>query len=129
GRRRRHRQVPRRPQEAGGDVPRGGRAAHRDRLERGPPSGGLGEPGPDRRAGAPRHAVPRLLMAAFLHLLKADSAAALAASVIESNLAEPGARVTVVLLDGATARPLPAGVTVRRLADGELDYPGLLDLI
>jgi hypothetical protein len=68
-------------------------------------------------------------MAAFLHLLKADSAAALAASVIESNLAEPGARVTVVLLDGATAPPLPAGVTVRRLADGELDHPGLLDLI
>jgi hypothetical protein len=68
-------------------------------------------------------------MAAFLHLLKADSAAALAGSVIESNLAEPDARVTVVLLDGASARSLPAGVTVRRLADGELDYPGLLDLI
>ena len=69
-------------------------------------------------------------MAAFLHLLKADSAAALAASVIESNLAEPDARVTVVLLlDGAIAPSLPAGVTVRRLADGELDYPGLLDLI
>jgi hypothetical protein len=35
----------------------------------------------------------------------------------------------VVLLDGAVAPPLPAGATVRRLADGELDYPGLLDLI
>lgn len=68
-------------------------------------------------------------MTAFLHLLKADSAADLAASVIESNLAEPGARVTVVLLDGATVPALPAGATVRRLADGELDYPGLLDLI
>ena len=68
-------------------------------------------------------------MAAFLHLLKADSAAALAASVIESNLAEPDARVTVVLLDGAIAPSLPAEVAVRRLADGELDYPGLLDLI
>jgi hypothetical protein len=68
-------------------------------------------------------------MAAFLHLLKADSAAALAASVIEANLAEPGARVTVVLLDGAAAPALPAGATVRRLAAGELDYPGLLDLI
>ena len=68
-------------------------------------------------------------MAAFLHLLKADSAAALAASVIESNLAEPDARVTVVLLDGAIAPSLPAGVAVRRLADGELDYPDLLDLI
>ena len=68
-------------------------------------------------------------MPAFLHLLKADSASPLAASVIESNLAEPDARVTVVLLDGAIARSLPAGVTMRRLADGELDYPGLLDLI
>ena len=68
-------------------------------------------------------------MPAFLHLLKADSAASLATSIIESNLAEPDARVTVVLLDGASAPSLPAGVTVRRLADGELDYPGLLDLI
>jgi hypothetical protein len=68
-------------------------------------------------------------MAAFLHLLKADSAAPLAAAVIESNLAEPGARVTVVLLDGAVGPALPAGATVRRLADGDLDYPGLLDLI
>jgi len=68
-------------------------------------------------------------MPAFLHLLRADSASPLAASVIESNLAEPDARVTVVLLDGAIAPSLPAAVAVRRLADGELDYPGLLDLI
>ena len=68
-------------------------------------------------------------MASFLHILKADSAAPLAASVIESNLAEPDARVTVVLLDGASAPPLPAGAMVRRLADGDLDYPSLLDLI
>ena len=68
-------------------------------------------------------------MAAFLHLLKADSAGPLAASVIESNLAEPDGRVTVVLLDGAAVASLPAGATVRRLADGDLDYPGLLDLI
>jgi len=67
-------------------------------------------------------------MAAFLHLLKGDSAA-LAGSVIESNLREAGARVTVVLLDGATAPSLPAGVTMRRLAPGDLDYAGLLDLI
>jgi hypothetical protein len=66
-------------------------------------------------------------MAAVLHLLKAD-AGALAAPVIAANAAEPGARVTVVLLDGATAPTLPAGVTVR-LAPGELDYAGLLDLI
>ena len=62
-------------------------------------------------------------MPAFLHLLKADSAASLATSVIESNLAEPDARVTVVLLDGASAPSLPAGVTVRRLADA-LKGPG-----
>ena len=72
-------------------VPRRGRAAHRARLERRRPSGGAVSRGPDRRARAPRHAVHRLLMAAFLHLLKADSAAALAASVIEPNLAEPDA--------------------------------------
>jgi len=34
-----------------------------------------------------------------------------------------------VLLDVAIAPSRPAGVTVPRLADGELDYPGLLDLI
>jgi hypothetical protein len=67
-------------------------------------------------------------MAAFLHLIKADSGA-LAGPVIESNLREPDARITVVLLDGAAAPPLPAGVTVRRLAPGDLDYAGLLDLI
>jgi hypothetical protein len=67
-------------------------------------------------------------MASFLHLLKGDSAE-MAASVVEANRREPDARVTVVLLDGAAAPPLPAGVTVRRLADGDLDYAGLLDLI
>jgi len=67
-------------------------------------------------------------MGAFLHLLKSDSAA-LAGTVIESNLREAAARVTVVLLDGATAPALPAGVTVRRLAPGDLDYAGLLDLV
>jgi hypothetical protein len=67
-------------------------------------------------------------MAAVLHILKAD-AGTLAAPVIAANAAEPGARVTVVLLDGATAPALPAGVTVRRLAAGDLDYAGLLDLI
>ena len=67
-------------------------------------------------------------MASFLHLLKADSGA-LAGPVIERNRLEPGARVTVVLLDGAAAPALPAGVTVRRLAPGDLDYAALLDLI
>jgi hypothetical protein len=67
-------------------------------------------------------------MAAFLHLVKADSAA-LAGAVIESNLREVAARVTVVLLDGAPAPSLPSGVAVRRLAPGDLDYVGLLDLV
>jgi hypothetical protein len=67
-------------------------------------------------------------MATFLHLVKRDSAA-LAGSVIESNLREADARVTVVLLDAAAAPSLPAGVAVRRLAPGDLDYAGLFDLV
>jgi hypothetical protein len=67
-------------------------------------------------------------MATFLHLVKRDSAV-LAGSVIESNLREAGARVTVVQLDAAATPPLPAGVALRRLAPGDLDYAGLLDLI
>jgi hypothetical protein len=67
-------------------------------------------------------------MATFLHLVKRD-AAALAGAVIESNLREADARVTVVLLDGAVAPSLPPGVTIRRLVPGDLDYAGLLDLI
>jgi hypothetical protein len=67
-------------------------------------------------------------MAAFLHILKGDSGA-LAGPVIEANRLEPDARVTVVLLEGAQADSLPAGVEVRRLAAGDLDYAGLLDLI
>ena len=66
-------------------------------------------------------------MATFLHLMKRDSAE-LAGPVIESNLGEADARVTVVLLDGAVAPPLPAGVAVRRLP-GDLDYAALLDLV
>ena len=67
-------------------------------------------------------------MAAFLHLLKADSVE-LAASIVASNRREADARVTVVLLEGAPAPTLPAGVAVQRLAAGDLDYKGLLDLI
>ena len=67
-------------------------------------------------------------MATFLHLVKRDSAA-LAGVVIESTLREADARVTVVLLDAAAGPSLPAGVAVRRLAPGDLDYAGLLDLI
>ena len=66
-------------------------------------------------------------MPSFLHLIKGDSAA-LAGAVIEANLREADVRVTVVLLDGAVAPSLPAGVAVRRLP-GDLDYAGLLDLV
>ena len=67
-------------------------------------------------------------MASYLHLLRADSAP-VAASAIETSSREPGAQVTVVLLDGAAAPALPDGVRVRRLAHGDLDYAGLLELI
>jgi hypothetical protein len=65
-------------------------------------------------------------MASFLHLVKADSPP-LAGAVIQQNLREPGARVTVVLLDGARV-PVPGEVGVRRLG-ADLDYEALLDLI
>jgi hypothetical protein len=67
-------------------------------------------------------------MAAFLHLLKADTPP-MALPVIDAHRREPGATVTVVLLPGATAPALSPGVPVRRLVDGDLDYSGLLDLI
>ncbi len=65
-------------------------------------------------------------MPSFLHLVKADSPS-LASAVIERNLREPNARVTVVLLDGARA-PVSAGAAVKRLGS-DLDYNALLDLI
>ena len=65
-------------------------------------------------------------MRSFLHLVKADSPP-LANAVIERNLGEPGARVTIVLLDGARA-PVAAGAAVKRLGP-DLDYNALLDLI
>jgi len=64
-------------------------------------------------------------MARFLHLVKRDSPP-IAAAVVEQNGREPGAEVTVVLLDGTL--PTPAGVTVKRLGR-DLDYSQLLDLI
>ena len=67
-------------------------------------------------------------MASFLHLVKADSAP-LAASAIAASSREPGAMVTVVLLDGAALPELPAAVQVRRLGAGDLDYADLVDLI
>lgn len=67
-------------------------------------------------------------MPGVLHLLKPDSPP-LAAPVIEAMRSEAHGLVTIVLLPGAAARALPPGVTVRRLAAGDLDYAGLLDLI
>jgi hypothetical protein len=67
-------------------------------------------------------------MPSFLHLLKADSAA-LAGPIIAENCRQPGAEVTVVLLDGPGLPRVPPTVRVRRLAEGDLDYSSLLDLI
>jgi hypothetical protein len=65
-------------------------------------------------------------MASFLHLVKGDSPT-LAGTVIAQNLRQPGAQVTIVLLDGAAAS-LPAGAQVKRLGP-DFDYNALLDLI
>ena len=71
-------------------------------------------------------------MPRVLHLLKADSSAA-ALPVIERQSRESGAEVTVVLMHGAPAPVLPAGVTIHRLAEngseGFLTHSRLLDLI
>jgi hypothetical protein len=67
-------------------------------------------------------------MATFLHLLTTD-ASRLAVPVILENRREPGAGITVVLCDGSAAPALPAGITVRRLAEGDLDYASLLELV
>jgi len=65
-------------------------------------------------------------MASFLHLVKGDSPS-VANAVIEQNLRDPDAHVTVVLLHGQHAA-LPAGAEVKRLGS-DLDYDTLLDLI
>jgi hypothetical protein len=65
-------------------------------------------------------------MPSFLHLLKADSPP-LARTVIEENARQPGATVTVVLLNGAQVSA-PAGAAIKRLGP-DLDYNALLDLI
>lgn len=64
-------------------------------------------------------------MARFLHLLKRDSPP-MAADVVEQNRREPGAEVTVVLLEEAIDSP--KGVTVKILGS-DLDYGQLLELI
>lgn len=67
-------------------------------------------------------------MPTFLHILKDDSAA-IAVPVIEAVCRQPGAEVTVVLLEGTAPPALPPGARIRRLADGDLDYAALLDLV
>jgi hypothetical protein len=67
-------------------------------------------------------------MAGVLHILKRDSPP-LAAPVIKAMGRETESPVTVVLLAGAAAPALAPDVIVRRLADGDLDYAALLDLI
>jgi hypothetical protein len=68
----------------------------------------------------------------ILHLLKADSGPS-ALAVIERQGREPDTELTVVLMPGAPAPPMPAGVTLHRLAEdgseGSLTYSQLLDLI
>lgn len=66
-------------------------------------------------------------MGRVLHLVKADSPAG-AGPLIAETARGPGADVTVVVLDGAEAPALPAGVPLRRLGR-DLDHDGLLDLI
>jgi len=67
-------------------------------------------------------------MPGVLHLLKRDSPP-LARPVIEAMRRAASDPVTVVLLPGAVAPALPSDVSVRRLAEGDLDYSALLDLI
>ena len=67
-------------------------------------------------------------MPRFLHLLKGDSGA-IAGPVIEAQSREPGADITVVLLDGAAPPSLPPSARCRRLGTDDLDYSSLLDLI
>ena len=67
-------------------------------------------------------------MAGVLHLLRRDSPP-LAGPVIDAMGREVDAPVTVVLLAGAVAPVLAPDITVRCLADGDLDYSALLDLI
>lgn len=65
-------------------------------------------------------------MAAVLHLLKGDNSA-LVVTAIAQQLAA-GDRVTVALLSGAPAPPLPAVVPVHRVPE-ERSYQQLLEMI
>ena len=65
-------------------------------------------------------------MAGLLHLLKGDHAAE-AVAVIAAQIAA-GDQVTVALLAGAAAPPLPASVEVHRVPE-DASYERLLELI
>lgn len=65
-------------------------------------------------------------MPSVLHLFKAGDAS-LAVPVIARQI-EAGDTVTVALVPGASAPPLPASVILRRMPD-DLSYSQLLDLI
>lgn len=67
-------------------------------------------------------------MPRHLHVVGPD-APPLAAQVIAAEAGEPGAAVTVALLDGAAAPALPGGVSVVGVVPGEAGYAALLDLI
>ena len=67
-------------------------------------------------------------MVRFLHILKGNPAS-LAEPVIAEHCRQSGADVTVVLLEDAPLPALPPSARVRRLAEGDLDYASLLDLI
>src|SRR5438105_679780 len=126
-RRRRHREVPSEPQGARHSLPRGDR---RDpdgpELERRGPRGRPRLARADRRARAAGPPLPRVLMAAVLHLLKTSDASLARAAIAQSLGA--GDRVTVVLLPGAARPELPADAAVHRVPD-ELGWDRLLELI
>ncbi len=67
-------------------------------------------------------------MATVVHLLTRDPSP-LVSPVIEADRLAPETNVIVVVLEGAEAPALPPDVPVRRVAEGDLDYPALLDLI
>ncbi len=72
-------------------------------------------------------------MPRFLHLLKTDFISPAVLAVIERQSREPGTEITVVLMHGAPAPPLPSGVIIHRLAEndssGSITHSRLLDLI
>jgi hypothetical protein len=65
-------------------------------------------------------------MATVLHLLKGDASPLTRATIEHQRTA--GDRVTVVLLEGATAPPCPSGVALHRVPE-DVGYDHLIDLV